>query len=361
MTKRFGLRSLAPRQGTAAMVREADRICLAQVEQAKAAVRPSQLGIAYVQKEFAARGDEQEQIWAAEGEHAARPHQVRARGLDSLVEATGFLLSEGEAEVRQAHAEHQRAVRVLAPLVRREPFAKLRYLVGFLVLWLGDAAGILNTAVTHGEIPAIALGQALACGLAVASSGLVGNELRHHQLRRSRRRDGGSLTEDETAYRHLFTGEDRSLGVVKLVALLSVVVTVLVGLGIYFLRTGVEGEAAGITFGLLAVGTALGSLLLGYASADEVADLLARSETRARQAEKRHLSRVFASPMQERAKADETARLILLEHQRRGSAARFWVESLAWRVLRNNPHVFGHGYPNVGHCIVGRRLRRDHR
>jgi hypothetical protein len=248
---------------------------------------------------------------------------------------------------------------VLTPYVRREPGAKLRYWLCWPVLWLGDTAGVWSAAITNGDIPYVAFGQALAAGLAAACAGLVGSELKDLRMARARRRDPESLTEDEQRYRRLFLGNDGGWEIVRLVGLLSLVVVALLGVGIFALRSGIEDSLSGLTFGLLAVATAIGSGLLGYSAADEVADLLSTTAQRARRAEQRHLKLANAPTLKGRAEAGEAARSIHAEYHARGQAAAKRVESLTWRVQRRNPQVLGHGFPaGEPSGVIGRRARR---
>ncbi|HEU0087713.1 MAG TPA: hypothetical protein VFQ77_08690 [Pseudonocardiaceae bacterium] len=342
-----------------AWTREADAVSLPRLDEVGGHPRPSGVGVTYAEQEYHALADEQELSWPAEGEHAARQFQVRARGLDSAGVATEFLLAQSEVEVRQAHADYQHAARVLTPYVRRESGAKLRYWLCWPILWFGDTAGVWSAAVTNGDIVYIAFGQALAAGLAAVCAGLIGAQARDLQMARARRCDPESLSEDQRRYRRLFTATDEGLGIIKLVGLLSLTVVALLAVGVFALRTGIEGSLSGLTFGLLAAATAIGSGLLAYASSDEVADLIDFMAKRVRRAEKRHLKLAAASPLKVRAEAEEAARSILAEYQLRGQAAAKRVESLGWRVQRRNPQVVGHGYP-VGEQsgIIGRRARR---
>jgi hypothetical protein len=349
----------AARDTTDAWTREADAVCLPRLDEVGGHPRPSGVGVTYVEQEYHALGDEQELAWPAEGERAARRFQVRARGLGCSAAATEFLLAENQVEVRLAHADHQHAVRVLMPYVRREPAAKLRYWVCWLLLWFGDTAGVWSAAITNGDVPYLAFGQAFAAGLAAACAGLVGSELKDLRMARARRRDPESLTEDEQRYRRLFTGSEGGLGIVKLIGSLSLSVVALLAVGIFSLRSEIEGTDSGVTFGLLAAATAIGSTLLGYSATDEVADLLATTAKRAARAEKRHLKLAQGTPPKVRAEAEETARSLQAEYQLRGQAASRRVESLGWRVQRRNPQVLGHGYPaGEQGGVIGRRARR---
>jgi hypothetical protein len=342
-----------------AWVEDADAISIPRVDEVGGHPRPSGIGVSYVEREFHALADEQEWSWPAEGEHQARPYQMRARGLEQAADAAGFLLAESAATVRQANADYRHAVQTLAPYTRREPGAKWRYWLCWVVLVIGDTAGVWSAAVTGGDLVYIAFGQALASGVAAGCAGLVGAELKYLRMARARHRDPDTLTPDEQRYPRLFAPSDAGTGIVRLVALLSLLVVVLVAAGVFTLRGSIEGGAAGTTFGLLAAATALGSLLLGYASADEVADLITHAATRAHKAEKQHRTLAAAAPLRDQAEAAEAARSLRAEHLLRGRAAGKRVEALGWRVLRRTPGVFGHGYPAGDTSgIIGRRTRR---
>ncbi|XVS65986.1 hypothetical protein ACQPYE_08010 [Actinosynnema sp. CA-299493] len=339
--------------------READAVTLPRLADASALPRPSTVGTTYAELEHAALADEQEASWSAEGERSGRAHRAKARGVDHHVEGLTLALGERAAELREAQAAYQHAAAVLGPYVRREPGGKIRYWICWPLLVLGDTAGVWSAAVVLGDIVFIAFWQALASGVAAACAGLVGSELRDIRMARTRRRDPDDLTEDEQRYRRLFTTTDDGMPIVKLIGLLSVLVVALIGVGIFALRSSIEGPAAGLTFSLLAAATAIGSGLLGYAAADEVADLLASMAKRVRQAEKRYLSLAASPVFTIKATADETADSLTREAAHRGNAAARRVESLGWRVSRKNPHVLGHGYAVGETCgPIGWRARR---
>lgn len=354
-----GRGAATPTGGLDGWVRDADAISLPRLDEVGGHPRPAGVGTSYAEQEYHALADQQELSWPAQGERSARPFQVRARGLDRPAAATDFLLTENETEVRQARADYHHAATVLTPYVRREPKTKLRYWIVWPLLAIGDASGVLSAAITLGDIPWVAAGQALSSGLAAACAGLFGTELKHRQLAQARRRDPDTLTDEERRYQRLFTGGEAGFGVVKLVGLLSLTVVFLLAVAVGALRTSVEGNASGLTFGLLAAATAIGSGLLGYSAADEVADLLATYRKRVAHAEKRHLALSGIKPARRQAEAEETARSIQAEHQLDGQAAGKRLESLSWRVQRRNPQVFGHGFSTGEQSgVIGRRIRR---
>ncbi|RFS84149.1 hypothetical protein D0T12_18500 [Actinomadura spongiicola] len=335
---------------------EADAVSLPRLDEVGGLVRPGNIGVSYAEREYAALAGEQEASWAAEGEQRARPWLIRAHGLAAAVAADQVVLAACAQELQQAKADYQHAVRVLLPYARREPGAKWRYALCWPVLVLGDMSGVWAAAVMHGEVPVIAFGQALASGVAAGCAGLVGSEFKALRMARARVREPDSLTEDERRYQRLFAGTDRGAGLVGLVGVVSLVVAALLAVGIALLRTSTEGIAAGAMFGLLAAATALASFLLGYWAADEVADLVATLGKRARRAERRYLQVAKSKAIMQRAETEEAARSVRMECALRGQAAARRVASLSWRIQRNNPQVFGHGFPAEDH-VVGRRDR----
>ncbi|OXM65335.1 hypothetical protein CF165_23705 [Amycolatopsis vastitatis] len=312
-----------------------------------------------MQHQYQALAGEQESLWAAEGEAAARPHQAEAAGQASAAEATEFLLRESEGQVRDAHADHQHAARTLSQHVKRSSGAKLRYWVGLPVLWLGDTGGVWTAAVTNGDLVYIALLLALASGMAGVCSGLIGTELRIIRLARARQREPEQLNADEQRYQQLFAGPGGGMNIVKLVGLVSLTVVGLIAIGVGSLRASIEGSATGLTFGLLAAATALASGLLSYSAADDVADLLDTLSKRAQRAEARHLKLAGSAPLRQRATSLTNARSVHDEHDLRGQAAAEHMESLAWHIHVRNPAVLGHGF-SAGEQggVIGRRPRR---
>jgi hypothetical protein len=345
--------------------READAVSLPRIAEAQAAPRPATVGTTYSDKEYAALASEQELAWPAEGERTARPHQVNAEGLTVLADATRFLLVESEKGVTQTKADYHHAARTLTPHARREPGAKTRYWVVWILLVVGDLAGVWAAAVMLGEVVYIAVWMAMASGLSAGCAGLVGSELKHVHMARARQCDLDDLTEDERRYRRLFTAPDTVPSMTKLITLISLLVVALLAIGIFTLRAGVEGTEAALAYGLLAAATALASGLLGYSAADEVADLIATTEKRCRRAVKHHLRLAASAAPRDRARAIEEARSVKDEFALRGQAAAKRVDSLAWRIHRRNPHIMGHGFPAdepvPSGGAIGRKPRRGER
>ncbi|TNC23709.1 hypothetical protein [Amycolatopsis alkalitolerans] len=338
----------------------ADAVVLQRIDEADSRPRPTNVATFYSEEEYERLAEEQERLWSAEGEREARGHTVRVSGLDAAADAALDLLAESKKAVAAAYEDHLHASRVLTPHVRRESGAKLRYRMVWPLLVLGEASGIWSAAISWGDIPWIAAGQALSAGLAGASAGLVGSELKRLQLARTRRRDPDSLTEDERRYERLFTGSEKTPGIVKLIGFVSVLVAALLAVAVFALRSSVEGSSSGLTYALIAFATALASGLLGYQAADEVADLLATYVKQVKRAERHHRQLAGDTAIADRAEAVEAARSTQAEAALRGQAASKRVASLSFRILRRNPGAVGHGYPSGDASgVIGRRARRN--
>ncbi|MBB1152468.1 hypothetical protein [Amycolatopsis dendrobii] len=337
-----------------------DEIALPRIDEATSVPRSTEVGTFYSEDEYGRLAEEQEQLWSAAGEAVAREHTVPARGLDAAADAALELVAESSKAVAAAYEHQRHAARVLTPHVRRQPGAKLRYWIAWPLLTLGEASGLWSAAISWGDVPAIAAGQALSAGLAGACSGLVGSELKQLQLARMRRREPESLSADELRYQRLFAGTENGAGVVKLVGVISIVVAALLAFAVFALRSSVEGVSSGLTYGLIAVATALASGLLGYQAEDDVADLLSTYAKRVARAERHHRRLAGDAAIRARAEAVEAARSAQAEAVLRGHAANKRVQALSFRVLRRNPGVAGHGYAN-GYVsgVIGRRLRQD--
>lgn len=337
---------------------DADSDIMQQIDKATAVAQPGDVHEYWIEQRNKAHGNEQHELSAAQGEADLRPHQAAAAGLGMQVAAKTAILERRLASVDNAMARHEHAVNTLKALTRRDRSAWYRYLTGLVVLALGDTAGILGAAISLGEYPIVAFGQALAVGFAGVVSGQAGADLKDLRMSRQRRRDADSLSEDEARYRHLFGGMEAGVNIMKTVGFISVMVVVIIAMGIVTLRLSVEGMASGIAFGAMAAATALGSFVSTYSYADDVADLLASLERSLKKAiadyDKLASSRVFIH----QAEAIEMAKSLRTEHAHRGEAARWYLIALAKHVLTRNTGVAGHG---VGPkpLSTGRRLRGD--
>jgi hypothetical protein len=341
-----------------ALLAETDAVSLQRIDEAHGVGRPNGLGVTYAEQEFDQLGLEQEFSWPAQGERQARSARIRAAQAEAPAQAATFLLEQHEHAVREATDQLQHAARTLLPYTHRAPSDIWRYLIAWLVLGLGDTAGVWGAAIWLGEVPSIALGQAAASGFAAVTAGLAGGELGNHRRAQARRRDLESLGEDERRYWPLFAG---GTSPPRLIAFLGAAVVALIAVAIFALRTTTEGLMAGLTFGALGAATALGSFVSCYVHADDVADLLADYRRRHLSAMRRHRRLASSRALNRRAAAGTEAESILHEHDLRGEAATLRVGALKFRMLRRNPQVVGHGTNTdlEAHGLIGRRHRVD--
>jgi hypothetical protein len=361
VTRRFIPPSGRPRHTATpveAIRTESDAVILQRVDDAAGLGRPTSFGTTYAEHEYDRLATEQGHSWNAEGEATARPHSVAAAGRADAADAAAFLLAEHRIEVTAAREAYQHAARTLTPYIRRSPGDGIRYGLGLALLGLGDTAGVWGAAIWLGETPLGALGQAVATGFAAVTAGLAGSELMELREARRRQRDADALTEDEKRYRRLFTGADAGLALTKISIWVSLTVAVVIAISVCALRAGTEGTLAALTFGGLALATALGSLVSSYYHGDEVADLLATYRKRLRHAERHHRRLGRDRALAKHSAATETAASIGREYGERGQAAAERVASEKYRLLRRNPQVVGHGDAVLERSgIIGRRTR----
>lgn len=323
-------------------------VSLQRVDEAAAVATPETIESGtWMECGFDELSAEQQQLWPAEGEVASRAEAAAADGLTTAAEAERFLLAEAASLLRTAKESYEHCQSTLLAWVHRGPHATFRYWVGWTVLGMGDAVGVAGAAILLGEEVWIAIGQALATGLAAVTAGLAGHDLKELRLARQRKRDADDLTDDEKRYRRFFDDTSPGDSLLKIVAYLAGTIVILIALGIFALRASIEGGLAGLVFGTLAAATALASFMNSYAHADEVADLIAVARRNYQEAV-RDYRRISQAPQVRRwAEALEKAASIEQEHALRGQAAAHHLQAMKFQSLTANPGVVGHG-PNTG-------------
>ena len=329
-----------------------DGISLQRIDEAAAVGRPTNVTVTHAEREFDALAEEQLASWPAEAEAATRWARLSASRVGSAADAADFVMAEQQTKLAHAREARDHALDTLAPFVRRPPHDNARYWAGWAVLGIGDTVGVWGAAISMGEIPELAFGQALATGFAAVTAGLVGGEVRTLAQAKSRRRDPDKLTDAERRYRRLFAGVEHEVPVLKIASGVAVLVTALVAGGVFALRALTEGTMAGLVFSGLAAATMLASFISSYIHADEVADLLAHYEQQHARAIKDYRQASRAKALQVRGAS--TAEVDSIEHEygRRAQAAAAKVEACKQRMLRRNPQVVGHG--EVAQAIAAR-------
>lgn len=321
----------------------ADSITIQRIDEASAEPRPAAIDESYIESEYNTLAEEQVPAWDAEGEAASREARVRAAGHRAAAGVAQDRLDGHREVLAQKRSSAIVARAVLCKFRRREPGSKKWYIFRFSVLLLGDVAGIAGAAILRGELIYLAIIQACAAGTSAVTAGVVGADVRIAQRARDRKRDPETLSEDEKQFAHFFQGVNKGEFIVKDVILVALAVTVLVAGGITALRGSVDGVTGGIIFGCLAAAICLASFLNSWAYADEVADHIdANDHDYAK--ELKHDRKLSNDPdLKAFNEADTEAESIAAEFKSRGAAARLRILALKFRILRQNPGVFGHG------------------
>lgn len=314
---------------------------LIPVDGASAVARPDTIAETYLELEHDARGIEQQHLFAAEGELRARGHTADARALGY---AAGHLKSSVERAKTVADNASKRydVIRdVLGPYVRRKATSSIGYLARTGALLIGDIAGLSGAAIALGEIPALAITQAISAGTATVTAGLAATQLRHLQQAGERKLD--DIPKPLEPYRHLFGGPSGSNKLRAAVLVIAALIVLFVSIGVFTLRTTIEGALSGLTFGALAAAIAMASFINSWYHADAVADVVDSAGHDARQADRRHRRLAKLRGIKKSEKADFQGNSIITEHTHRGLAAAAHLDAEKYRTLQASPDVVGHG------------------
>jgi len=321
----------------------ADAIALQRIDEAVATARPSSITQTYVEEEYDALSGSQPPSWAASGEEASREYDVRAAGLEHPAEKAREASAGNDVVLAESRAQLTAARQVLTPFVRRKPHAGRWYVGCWFGFVGGDVAGIAGAAIYFGEVPELAVIQAVSVGLAAVSAGSVGGDLRDLRLAARREKDAKELSPDLQPFAHLFNGIDPGARYVKLAGGLAGCVATAITVGIFGLRSSLEGPLAGLIYGGFALAVAAGSFLNAWVYSDEVDDLLGSFEQRYEKELRRSAQLSSARPLVLHAEHQRRAESLRAEHTERGKAAVFSYAALKARILRRNPGVVGHG------------------
>ena len=313
----------------------------------------------HVENELDAFGREQEPLWQAEGILQSRPALVAHSGLKVQAETAEHLSRRHRRLVKRAQRRLERTVAALSPFIRRKGGQKTWFMVRTGLLLLGDVAGQAGAQIYYGEIPELALIQALAAGVAVVTAGLVGGEIKDLRMAGKRKIERANLTKQQETFAHLFDGNDQGKHIVKALVYPGATVGLLISSGIFALRSTIDGPLSGLIYGALAAGIAAASFISSYIVTDEIADAIDTAEKDYERTIKRQTALAASAPLKtalEKRAEDESIRH---EHEVRGQAALLTYEGLKHRVLRRNPGVAGHSPANAPEPVVGRRARED--
>lgn len=356
---RFGNESSAETHSGAAQLRdEADTTALQLVDAANAVGRPDGIWLTYKELEFDERAAEQAPLFDAEGEVAARTPAVQAAGLLPRAITAQKLVDDHLPSVTRAQQRYERCVDALGAFRVRAPRGDLWYGLRTGIFLLGDLAGISGAAISLGEIPANAYLMAGSAAVATVAAGLVGKDVRSIYLRERRAATVEQFTPEQEPYRHLFTTSRDGTKLLRLVVGASTGVGIVLALGIFGLRTAVEGSLNGLVYGAIALAVAVGSFLSAFAHADEIADQIDAAlhdyERELHRTRRLANSRPWAAHERQQKRAESTRD----EFADRGAAAGLALTGAKWRLLSRNPGVVGHGPADVMPERIGTKARR---
>ncbi|PTL73209.1 hypothetical protein C1I63_10355 [Rathayibacter caricis DSM 15933] len=322
----------------------ADGVALHRIDEAVAVARPSSIARTYVEEEYDDLSGSQPPSWAASGETVSREDEVSAAGLKYPAEKAREASAGNDVVLADARKQLTAARQALSPFVRRKPHGGRWYVGCWFGFVGGDVAGIAGAAIYFGEIPELAVIQAVSVGIAAVSAGSVGGDLRDLRLAARRVKDTEELSPDLQPFAHLFTGVDPGVRFVRLAGGVAGCVAAAITIGIFGLRSSIEGPLAGLIYGGFALAVAAGSFLNAWAYSDEVDDLLGSFEKRYEKELQRSARLSSARPLVRHAEHARRAESLRTEHAERGKAAVFSYAALKARILRRNPGVVGHGH-----------------
>lgn len=327
------------------------------VDKATARPRPAEIGDTYGELAHDAHAEAQVQLHQAEAEQVARSDAAVHIALKPYDVESALLIDENRQVVTDARRYYLRVSDALSPWRRRKG-SDFGYRLRACALFGGEVMGPANAAILYGDIPVLAVIQAVSAGMATVTAGLTGAEYKYRQLATERKRhDPDKLPDNLQSYRHLFDGSSLRAGRFVTFALAAgATVGLLVATAILSLRSAVDGAASGLAFGALAFAVTIASFINSYCRADQVSDLIDeahgqyKKELRAHRRLPAHILRLLSG------RATERARSIAAEQRHRGEAAGAHIEALSFEALTGSPDVVGHG---PAAPAIGRKLRQD--
>ncbi|ADU00384.1 hypothetical protein [Mycolicibacterium gilvum] len=314
---------------------------LIPVEAATATARPATIDKTYLELGHDALTLEQQHLFAAEGEVRSRSVSSTAKSLAFAVGETTASVGRAKSAAEKASVRHEQIRELLSPYVRRKATSSRGYMLRTAALLLGDTAGLAGAAIALGEYPALAVAQAISAGTATVTAGLAAAQLRHAQQAAERQTE--DLPEALTPYRHLFNGPPKNMRLPGVAFLVAALIVLLVSVGIFALRSAIEGTISGLTFGGLAAAIALASFINSWYHADAVADVLESAQHDALVADRRHRRLAGSRLIRKAEQAGAQEKSIVAEHTHRGVAAGAHIEADKYRALLVSPDVIGHG------------------
>lgn len=324
----------------------ADKVTIDSPEPVGAMIRAD--GPTYdVNREYDAIGLEQRTIWRADGWKASRPMHVKNEAVAPHASTVRDLMDPAWDRVRATGEAYDQMRTRLLPFAPRRAFETRRYLISWLALILGDIAGIFGAALSYGEVPFNAFGQAVASSFAAVTAGLVGADVKNAHIAKAIQSNGPD--DEESAKFGLLGVPSTDPATYGLVLRMAAAVSAALVVGIFALRMTIEGVTGGLVFAGLSFAVAGASFINAWVHANPAADLLDAYEAAHETAKAEYMALGAHPVLATEAAAAAEASLIEAEHEIRGRAAEQHVEALKWGIIRRHPQIFGHGTNSLPH------------
>lgn len=321
---------------------EIEGLILQPVDEANFTARPSEAGETYGEKFFDHRRSEQLDLFAADAEAMCRPHREAAAAATAAADDERILIDH-HLPTLAVWRRFEELSNLMVGTITRSHKERLLYYLRMLLLLVGDVVAVAGGMITLGELPSLAIVQAVAAGVAAITSGLLAAEIKKARQARERHQDEDSLSDLQLQHRQLYRGPDDGEYMVKLVMGGGLLIVTLIGIGIFMLRSTTEGTATGMVFACIAIAVALASWANTYCYTDEWRDVLDVAYEQATRNTRDHQRLTAAPARAELASHEASIASIESEYGHRGkaAAARFEAEKNDW--LTKFPGVVGHG------------------
>lgn len=315
-------------------------------DEVEATPRPSNLGgPTYKEEECDKAAEEQPPLHTAQGELESRPFDVTVAQNEAPAEASRKQLKEARQLHRELVAFRNKARKKLRQYADRPSHGERVYWLRLIGLITGDVAGLSGAALAIGETYFNAIGQAVSAAFAAITLGAIGTEVKRLVQARSRAAAAPKLDKSYAPFRHLFIASNKVDVIVKFVTFGAIAGIAVIAIAIFALRESIEGGAAGLCFGLLALAIGAASFVNSYTTtACAVSDYLdqldrdvAQSHAELEACKRDPYLKAYAGAIAE-------AKNIRATWKALGEAARLGRLREKFGILSKNARVVGHGY-----------------
>lgn len=314
-----------------------------QTDEATAVSRPTNIDEFYSEREHHEAEDEQKYEYEKKAEQEARSAELTAAAAEHEADKATATSEQLEADASEAREREKAAWRALGSYLRRPADSKRLKWARWALIFVGDVAGIGGASLLLGENVIFAAITALAVAASAITLGAVGREVRYVIAVRARAKEHGELSEEERQFASFFAGPHEGEAIFKIVILACATGALLIGVGIFALRTSTQGALTGLVFGCFAVGLGLASAYNSFDTADDVAELFDNLKAKRVEAEERARAARQDPSIKERAEAKAEIKSVRAENKAAGLAAVAGVRRHNFAVLGNSPGVAGNG------------------